>query len=250
MTPAADAADQAQRARVYLVTASLTTGRDRSTAYAAGARDGAPQAVQCADRWHLLKNLSEAVEKLALARRGCFRDIAAGQGRDEGPAVRRTRSRYAAVHALLGQGLANTEIARRLNLALNTVKKYVRAQRVEQLIGGSKRSATLVDPFRDHLRSRRAAEPGVAVWTLLKEIKSMGYEGGSTLLYRYPGQGRAEDAQPPPSPRRVATWIMTDPAHLSPVRTARLQEVLDCCLELKQATEYVRTFAALLTQRQ
>ncbi|NBE92362.1 response regulator transcription factor [Nonomuraea sp. KC401] len=37
--------------------------------------------------------------------------------------MRRTRSRYAAVHALQGQGLANNEIARRLNLALNTVKK-------------------------------------------------------------------------------------------------------------------------------
>ncbi|SPL98980.1 Mobile element protein [[Actinomadura] parvosata subsp. kistnae] len=54
--------------------------RDRSTAYAAGARNGAPQAVQCADRWHLLNNLSEAIEKLALAHRGCFRDIATGQG--------------------------------------------------------------------------------------------------------------------------------------------------------------------------
>ncbi|TLF81868.1 transposase [Nonomuraea sp. KC401] len=49
--------------------------RDRSTAYAAGARDGAPQAVQCADRWHLLNNLSDVIEKLALAHRGCFRDI-------------------------------------------------------------------------------------------------------------------------------------------------------------------------------
>ncbi|WP_106241684.1 transposase [Nonomuraea fuscirosea] len=139
---------------------------------------------------------------------------------------------------------------RRLNLALNTVKKYARAPRFEQLIGGAKRDTTLVDPFRDHLRSRRAAEPGVPVQTLLKEIKSMGYQGGSTLLYRYLGQGRAEAAQPPPSARRVAIWIMTDPAHLSAGRAVRLQEVLDGCLELKQATEHVRTFADLLTQRQ
>ncbi|SPL99260.1 Mobile element protein [[Actinomadura] parvosata subsp. kistnae] len=90
----------------------------------------------------------------------------------------------------------------------------------------------------------------MTVWALLREIKSMGYQGGSTLLYRYLGQGRAEDAPAPPSPRRVASWIMTDPAHLSPGRTTRLQEVLDCCLELKQATEHVRTFADLLTQRQ
>ena len=38
--------------------------RDRSSAYAQAATDCAPQATQVADRWHLLKNLREAVERL------------------------------------------------------------------------------------------------------------------------------------------------------------------------------------------
>ncbi len=38
--------------------------RDRVVGYANAAREGAPQAEQIADRWHLLKNLGESLEAL------------------------------------------------------------------------------------------------------------------------------------------------------------------------------------------
>jgi transposase len=38
--------------------------RDRSAAYAQAATEGASQAKQVADRWHLLKNVREAVERV------------------------------------------------------------------------------------------------------------------------------------------------------------------------------------------
>src|SRR5579859_7179644 len=42
----------------------MAVSRDRGGEYASAAREGAPQAIECADRFHLLKNLGEAVEGL------------------------------------------------------------------------------------------------------------------------------------------------------------------------------------------
>ena len=44
--------------------AALHVSRWGRGIYALAARDGAPQAIQVADRWHLLKNIGDALERM------------------------------------------------------------------------------------------------------------------------------------------------------------------------------------------
>ncbi|MBC8235839.1 transposase [bacterium] len=56
--------------------------RDRGTEYIKGATEGAPDAIQVADRWHLLKNLREALQRLLQGKPDCLK-AAAGSNQDE-----------------------------------------------------------------------------------------------------------------------------------------------------------------------
>ncbi len=49
--------------------------RDRSGAYAEGIARGAPGAVQVADRWHLAKNLGDALKEMLSHNRSCPKDV-------------------------------------------------------------------------------------------------------------------------------------------------------------------------------
>ena len=118
-----------------------------------------------------------------------------------------TRERWHQVHDLLGRGVGLLECARRLNLALNTVKRYARTRQPENLRRAPRYRPTLVDPYRDHLRTRRAAAPAVPVKQLFREIKERGYTGSLNLLYRYITQGRAEGDRPVTTPQRLTELV-------------------------------------------
>ncbi|GGS46994.1 hypothetical protein GCM10010156_02110 [Planobispora rosea] len=126
--------------------------RDGSGAYAEAIRRALPHAVQVADRWHLWHNFGQAVLKEAAAHSACW--AKAGPPIKDGTRAQTTRERWQQVHDLLSKGVGLLECARRLNLALNTVKRYARVPEPQRLQRAPLYRPTLVDPYRDHLRRR------------------------------------------------------------------------------------------------
>ena len=69
--------------------------RDRGNEYIKGATEGAPQAIQVADRWHLLKNLRESLEAMLATKPACLK-AAAHPCEPEAPVVSDAPSRISA----------------------------------------------------------------------------------------------------------------------------------------------------------
>jgi hypothetical protein len=184
--------------------------RDGSATYAEAIRRALPDAVQVGDRWHVWKNLCEAVLSEVKAHSTCWATVLDAPIYD-GPRAQTTLERWHQVHGVLDQGVVLPECARRLQLALNTVKRYARADRPERMLRVPKYRARLVDPYREHLRKRRTEDPGVPVLHLFEEIKSLGFTGCLNLLHKYINQGRADADRSHISPRRLARMLPTRP---------------------------------------
>lgn len=218
--------------------------RDGSGAYAEAIRRALPDAIQVGDRWHIWHNLAEAVIKEVAAHSSCWGKT--GPPPREGIQAQTTRERWQQVHDLLDAGVGLLECARRLNLALNTVKRYARISEPERLIRAPKYRPTLVDPYREHLRRRREVDPAVPVQHLFAEIKQLGYPGSLNLLYRYITQGRVESDRPAISPRRLARYLLTRPDRLKDHHRERLDAAVAACPEMTALAGLVGDFAALL----
>lgn len=185
--------------------------RDRGGAYAEGARQGAPQAVQVADRFHLLANLTEAVQRVLNRHHSALRQaaqdvlrqeqdrIAAESGAASGASVppvpwdlpsplapttpdretRRARrhARYEEVQELRRQGLSISAIACHLQLTRPTVRKLVQADACPEPAA----RPGLLTPYEPYLwlRWTQGCQNAAALW---REIQARGYRGSYVHL--------------------------------------------------------------------
>ncbi|MEU4095926.1 ISL3 family transposase [Streptomyces sp. NPDC026673] len=218
--------------------------RDGSATYAEAVRRALPDAVQVSDRWHLWRNLCDKVQLEVRAHAGCWTTI--NPPRPGGIREQTTRERWNKIHELRGQGIGLLDCSRRLNLALNTVKRYARMPEPQALRIAPAYRPTLVDPYREHLRRRRAEDPAAPVTHLLKEIRELGYTGSANLLVRYLNQGRAGGDRPVTTPRYASRLLLTDPENLRPKETSLLEKIAAACPEMTALADLVRGFATLL----
>ena len=177
--------------------------RDRSKDYQRGATDGAPQAQQVIDRWHVLKNLREAVERF-LNHTQIQHNVQATkqlrQKRTSSELARREGSRqrrlalYHQVVELHQQGGTISGIARQLQIGKQTVRKFIAARSFPEW-SKAQQTRSAIDPYRDVLKQLwdQGCRAPQQLWQSLEA--QQGFSGGYMLVYRRVQLQREGDAQ-------------------------------------------------------
>ena len=222
--------------------------RDRGGAYAEGARLGAPGAIQIADRFHLVRNLTQAIDRLVLRHHTAVRAAAtacgamtplphaAGRHRAcsglpanrSGPtaperlsAERRARrlALYEQVVALHAAGTSLLGIARQLGCAVKTAHAWVHAGAFPERRVRAVPQPRVLDRFAAYVRQRYDAGLDSAR-TLERELRPLGFRGSYQAVGRYLRhlrRTRPRDVAPVPSPptvhppaftAREAVWVL------------------------------------------
>jgi transposase len=176
--------------------------RDRSTEFAKAVAEGAPQAVQVLDRFHLMQNLVEQVD-IVLSR--CVAELrravpcpaskptpatlpAEWKPTPPSRILRRQNARqearlalYEQVLALRQEGGSAVEIAQRLGMKSRTVQRWVRQFRPDSQ---RRKRQSAFDAFAPYVWERWQAgcRNGLRLW---EELVSLGYPGSDCSVYRY-----------------------------------------------------------------
>jgi transposase len=246
--------------------------RDRGGLYAEGTRRGAPEAIQVADRFHLLRNLVEALER-CLLRHGAARRRAAAALDTPAPARPRTPwqrraeatslqrhapkvTRYERVWSLHARGYDLAHIARTVGVSRPTVYRYLSMDRPPERKRPRRTRPGVLDPYRAYLM-HRWGEGCHNASQLTREIRAMGYAHSGravahfilTLRQQAP-PGRSPGEVPAYSARHLAFLLIADPGTLTADEGAYLAALEQAEPALAEARALAYDFAQLLRRRE
>lgn len=248
--------------------------RDRGNDYAQAAREGAPQAASVADRFHLYKNLVEAIEP-AVAR--CYREMrtaqeplpepqvpkvkewrqapAPGDERQRLARLATNQERYTQILELQKRGVGQEEIARRLGVTKRTIQNWNKRGSCP----GSKRRKkrkSLFDPYAPSVLSRwkQGCRNVPILW---QEIQSQGFHGSIQTVYRFTRTLRQEPVELPALSvvNRIsvqeALWLIARPfADLDADERADLSELCQASTRLATLHLLVQSFGQIVRKRE
>jgi transposase len=225
--------------------------RDRGGAYAEGARDGAPDATQVADRWHLVDNLADTLEAVFRGKGPCLKTAAAAlseraqsKEKEEDPAsppadavyqgkrrhpqperwreraaaaaaagVARRREKYDQARALHAKGASVAQIARTVGASRMTVYKYLREGPPQRKRHSVHGKQRVLEPYEPYLLKRW--EEGCRMATVLwREIRAQGFASSLTNVQRFVAELRREGPPPAGRPRTALTKAHGPPPRL------------------------------------
>jgi transposase len=243
--------------------------RDRASAYAEGARQGAPAATQIADRFHLLQNLAEALTQVftthgrvldavnatlqpqpvpladgALAVSVPPHDISLPAQQRAAERQARRQALHQQVWALHHQGWTAPAIAQQVGLGLRTVQRDLRSATFAGRQRRSDRGDSGLNPYKPYLLERWNAGCYNAM-RLLRDLRQRGYTGGYGVVAAYARRLRQAQGLPPGHRRaRQPLPAVAEPAcqPLTPRRAT--------WLVLRRETKRTEAEAQQLTQLQ
>src|SRR3989475_3248604 len=211
--------------------------RDRASAYAEGARQGAPAATQVADRFHLIQHLAEALTEVFTTQRPALDAVNAAARQQPVPlpdgtvavpvpppatppraqqqAAQRAAQRqatYEAVWTLHRQGWTVPAIAAQVGHSRHTIERYLRLPTWPLPQHRSTYGRSVLNPYKAYLLERWNAGCRTAM-QLFRELPPQGYTGSYRRVPAYASRLRqAQGLAPRRQGRRQTLPVVAEPS--------------------------------------
>jgi transposase len=262
--------------------------RDRAAAYAEGARQGAPAAVQIADRWHLLKNLTEMLERFLLTKHRELQQAACQISKQQPASSIRSQpepqieypsklarwneqraQRYEEVQQLWQQGATIKHIAERFRMHRRTVRMYLNADSCPERLKPRKRFSQL-DRHVDYL-AQRWSEGCHSAAELYRELRQRNFRGSESSVRHFIAAWRQQlptklkrsrrgpvTAKPAtaerkklliPSARNTAWWLLQEAEKLEAEQQAYVHQLCESAPAIAEMHKLAQRFGKLIRER-
>ena len=251
--------------------------RDRASEYATAARKGAPQAIQVADRWHLLKNLGDALEvllahHLTIHRKRKTQDVTMPQVSfsDERPRatvsshqarIQQTHreerlAKYEQVLSLLNQGLSRRAIADQVGIGLTTIENWVLAGTFPER--KLREQSSQLDPYWPFVQ-KRWSEGYHNLMGIFRDLQAQGYKGSyenvrarfvdASPKFQHQHISSTSPSLPIPSKRLATFLFLRRPEELTVEEQATVMHLRHLHPTVEQAYLFIQQFVQMLRTR-